>query len=366
MKKLALILTTLLIAVGVLACGTPSNLDVFGENADIYAFSAISSVDLLAGTKSQPASTALAVTLADQTAPIVGDELDELNKYLNIMEKFLGESNGFTFVAEVSDRPEYSHKIVFSTVDMAGDPVTYILYFNEALLDEVTETSMRDLTEVTTEPEQEDETEDEIEAEDEIETEDEVESEDETEFEDQETQISGLLVIDGAEYVVTGKKEIEENEEKIQIRSELDELNYVEVVSKVEENERKFEYTVSVNGVVSKTKVKIEQEDNEQKIQLKFVAGDAKGEYTFKQETEDGETVLKIRYKLETEAGSEEGEIKVLVTVDPVTGETTYNYFVKSDDGKEAEVEKNRDDDHDDEEEDEDESETEATGYSIA
>lgn len=356
MKKLALILTTFLIAVGVLACGAPSNLDVFGENADIYAFSAISSVDLLASPQTQTTSDALAVTLADEADPIVADELDELNRYLNMMEKFLGESNGFTFVAEASDRPEYAHKIVYSTVDMAGDAVVYILYFNEVLDDESVATSMTDLGETTTEPEEEDEEETEAEEEDET---------DEDEFENQETRITGILVIGDLEYAVEGKKEIEENEEKIRIRSELDELNYVEVVSKIEDGERKFEYTVSVDGVVSISKVKIEQEDNEQKIVLKFVSGEAKGEYTFKQETEDGETILKIAYKLEDNGVTEEGEIKVLVVVDPVTGETTYSYLLKSKDGKEAEVEKDREDDHD-EEDDEEEDETEDTGHYVA
>lgn len=354
MKKMSLSLIAILVAFGVLACTAPSNSTVFGENADIYAFSAISSVDLLSAPQTQTTSDALAVTLADEANPIVADELDELNRYLNMMEKFLGESSGFTFVEEASDRPQYAHKIVYSTVDMTGEPVVYILYYNEVLLDETVQTSMTDLGETTTEPEDEDEEETEEE-----------EEKDEDEFEDQETRISGILVVGDLEYAVEGKKEIEENEAKIQIRSERDELNFVEVVSKIEDGERKFEYTVSVDGIVSKSKVKIEQEDNEQKIELKFISGDAKGEYTFKQETEDGKTILKIAYKLEANGVTEEGEIKVLVVVDPVTGETTYSYRLKSKDGKEAEIEKDREDDSD-EDESEEEDETENTGWILA
>lgn len=237
---------------------------------------------------------------------------------------------------------------------MTGEPVVYILYFNEVLLEETVKTSMTDLAETTTEPEEEDEEETEEE-----------EKKDEDEFDNQETRITGILVIGDLEYAVDGKKEIEENEEKIRIRSELDELNYVEVVSKIEDGERKFEYTVSVDGIVSKSQVKIEQEDNEQKIDLKFVSGAAKGEYTFKQETEDGETILKIAYKLEEDGVTEEGEIKVLVVVDPVTGETTYSYRLKSKDGKEAEVEKDREDDHE-EAESEEEDEAKDTGWFLA
>lgn len=85
MKKYVLILIALLVAVGVLACGAPSDSAVFGENADIYAFSAISSVDLLSTPQTQTTSDALAVTLADEADPIVADELDELNRYLNMM-----------------------------------------------------------------------------------------------------------------------------------------------------------------------------------------------------------------------------------------------------------------------------------------
>jgi hypothetical protein len=344
MKKIALIVTTLMITLGIFACNTSSTNTVFEENSDIYAFSAISSVDLLSTSQVQTTGKALSILLADNVEPIVSDQLDELNKYLNMMEKFLGDGNRFSFVEEISDHVEYTHKIVFSSVDIAGESVVYIFYFNEALLDEVSETSMTDLSDTTIEPD-----------------EDEEDEKDEDEFENQETSISGLLVIGTKEYAVSGKKEIEENEQKIEIRSEIDELNFVEVISKVEGGERKFQYTVSVDGIVTQTEVKIEQEDNEQKIELKFLAGEAKGEYTFKQETEDGETILKIEYKIENDGVFEEGEIKVLVVVDPVTGETTYNYYIKSDDGKEAEVEKDRD-----EYDNEEENETEETGYNLA
>lgn len=334
MKKKVLVLMILLGVITLGACSNASsNMILFQTDTDVVGFSAAASLDLLANAQS---TTTVALQLADTDEPVVVDELDEIGKYIAMMEKFLGNANQFSFEEQTSDRAEYAFLIVYSSVDFLGEPVTYKLYYNETVIE----------AEVDEEDEEEEE-----------------DTEDQafllSEDTESEATLLGVLIIKDMEYPFEGKKEIEEGEEKIEIRSYIDEANYVRVVSKVEEEERKFKFTLVQNGaIVESSEIKVETEDNETKFQMKFSSGTSQGEYTFKMETEDGETMLKIQYKIENQGVTEEGSIKVIVEVDPETNETTYRYQVETKEGKESSTERERnrpddDDDEDDEIEDE-------------
>ncbi len=341
MKKFLFVLLGALGFMSFTACNAlPGQNDVLATNSEIYAFSAISSASLLGNTQT---ATPVVKTLSDTEETLIEQEVEDINKYLNMIEQFLGSNNGFSIESQTSDRVEYANKIVFTSVDLLGNQVVHILYYNEVL---ATETAMvDDLEEEITEEDTEVDTEDETEVED--------EEEDESEFEDQETTLSGILVMNDLEYSVTGKKEIEDNEEKIEIVSAIDSLNYVKVVSKLEDNERKYFYEVVEEGVVTtSSKLKIEEEDNETKVNLEYVQGTTSGSFEFKRELEDGEDIIKIQYEINDGVTVEQGEVKILVITDPLTGDTTYQYKVKTDDNVEIEIEEEREDEDDVEDED--------------
>lgn len=349
MKKLFVAILALVGIFTLAACNTQGTVnEVLASNKDIYAFSAISSTSLL--TQDQTAQP-MSMQLVDAEETLIEQEVEDINKYLNMMEQFLGDNGGFSIETVESDRVEYANKVVFTSVDLLGNQIVHTLYFNEVILTE--ENDVDDLSEYTTEePEEEDETE--VEDEEENEVEDEEEIEDEDEFEDQETKIDGILIMNGTEYTITGKKEIEENEEKIEIKSFIDEKNYVKVVSKVEGDERKYNYEVVTDGVVvNSSKVKIEEEDNESKFVLEYVDGQTSGKFEFKRELDDNEDIIKIKYEINNGTETEAGEAKILVITDPLTGDTTYQYKVKTDDNEEVEIEEEREDDEDEEEDDE-------------
>jgi len=216
------------------------------------------------------------------------------------------------------------NKMVISTKDLNLNVHTYVLYYNEVAL---ADTELADTEVVEEDEDNKPEEQDEI-----------------------ETSLEGIMVVGENEYTVSGKKEIENDELKVQFTSKIDDNNWVKVTQKTENEESKFEYTISENAVVSKTKMKFEEEDNETKLKLQLEQGEINSEYEFKMEEEDGKKIIKIEIQNDTT----NLEAKVYVVVDPVTGETTYEYKIK--DSKKS-FKRNRgiDDDDDDEEDEEEE-----------
>jgi hypothetical protein len=281
---------------------------VFDSDEKVISFSALASTALIPEENIiQPMSVGEINTLSTEET---GDEvIDVITPYLDMVEKFLGDNQGLSVTTEVSDRVEYAEMMVFQTVDMLGNPTTYKIYYT--------------MTEVVEDDEDEDEL---------------------------TYEMTGLLLYAGNEYEIFGKKEVEDNEEKITFKAYVDELTYVESTYKIEDNEYKFVFKTYQNGeLTSESKIKVETDLFEVKIDLEYIEGDNLGEYEFKFEEEDGQTVLKIEFDQVIDGIFSEGEVKVLVVVDEITGETTYELIVRGKDSdEERHYEKERDDDDND------------------
>ena len=328
MKKLFVAVIGLFVLFDVTACSneTTSNPStILYSTEEVYGFEAVSSITLLNGFGNDANQTSINVKPLFNNYKKLGfkkevtaDEIDEINKYLGIMEQMLADEEPISVVNETSDRAEYSNKMVISTKDLNLNVYTYVLYFNEVELSkEVEETEENEF--------------------DDEEVEDEVES-----------SLQGIMIVGVKEYSVTGKKELEENEMKVEFTSKIDENNWVTVKQKTENNESKFEYTISENGVKSVTEVKFEKEDDETKLKLQFKQGDNKSEYQFKIEEEDGQKIIKIEIEDETN----KIEVKVFVVVDPLTGDVSYEYRVKDSDKSFKKDRENAHDDNDDDNDD--------------
>lgn len=349
MKKLLFVLLGLSLTLGLAACGSlnqdgmPFNLN---SDQDVLAFQAISSVSLLGSQEPVVLETQRVSRMSEDVVTPV----EQIEPYLELFEQLLAQSNGLDVVTEASDLPEYETKQVFTTIDLLGNTVTYTMYYSNVVEDEVVEEAT-----IQENAEDNDET-------NEIED----DNEDTNENDESEFAIAGILIHGDVTYQITGKHEIEDDEEKIEFTSMLSETDYVEVTYKIEDEEVKFEYVIYQNGeIVNESQIKIENEDDELKIEFSFVDGANSGEYEFKLETEDGENILKIEFYTMIDGVESEGEAKVKVMIDEVTGETYYTVIVKgSDDDEEHEESFDRDmdddeDDEDDEDDVEDEEETE-------
>lgn len=328
MKKLFALITVLSIIVLSACSAFPSqNALQFESNEDVISFQALAASSLINNQNlslSTPGITGQLLSNTQNegddgiTEPTENPVVDNIEPYLELIEQLLGSTNGLNVTVETSDLEAYETMMVFETSTLNGGTQSYVIYYNMTL---------------------------------------EEEDDDESEF-----ILEGIMLLNGIEYVLYGERELEDDEEKIEFIAKLDEFNYVESEYKVEDDEDKFEITVVSNGVlISETQIKIESEDNETKIELEFLDADNYGSYEFKFETEDGENILKIEFDSMIDGVESKGEMRVLVTIDELTGETYYQVYVKPEDADEYEdhIDRDMDDEDDDEDEDDEEDDEE-------
>jgi hypothetical protein len=323
MKKLILSLLALAFAVALVGCGTSSSTVIeFESDADLYSIQAVTATTLL----SQTFQTALALPLSDESTdePVVEPEIDVLDKYLAMMETYLGEAGALSVEPVASDRPEYQVMIVFTTKTLAGEAIVYTLYWNETLID-------------SEEPEAEDPI-----VEDEP-TDNETlamgQGPDGFRFHDPEDEnvvalLEGLLVIGETEVALEGKTIVNGEVTVVLLRAYLDEANHVAVrYMTAEDGDKQFFYTVVEDGrLLSRTAVKVMNQDGKVFTQLMFLEGSARGRYNFSIETVENVTRIHINYLLSDGQGRpEQGNIVIVATYDPQTEITTYDYVVRPD-----------------------------------
>ena len=138
----------------------------------------------------------------------------------------------------------------------------------------------------------------------------------EVENDEIESSISGIIIVNGVEYILEGTKEEEEEEFEYDLIAFLDDENYITIKYEVQEKseidiEKEFEYERFVDKqLVYRIEIEFEiEEDGEKEITIKFLDGGFESEYSFKSELEDDGEEIKIEYKI-SEAGVviEEGE----------------------------------------------------------
>ncbi|MBU1144950.1 MAG: hypothetical protein KJ971_03715 [Firmicutes bacterium] len=353
MKKLLATLFVFAMGLGVFACTSAPIIEevVLETDNQVFALQAVSASSLIELSTVQATALPVGLVVLEDTTetpiveePIVSTEIDEINRYLAMVEQFLGSDNGLTVTQAVSDLPEWEYMMTYTSVDLLGNPHTYILYYNEesyatdVVIDDTTTTT------VTTEEPEVTTTDTETTITDPLSMDQDMMQDQDNEhnfcFEDDEDDsvkylITGILVDGDLVYNVEGKQIVEDDEEVLRLRSYIDQDNYVKVEYKTENDgeESKFFFEVVQDGIVtSESKVKISNEDNELKVKLEIVEGLASASFEYKEETEDGVTYIKIRYELVTADGTEEsGQIKLIATIDEVTGEVIYSYQVQDD-----------------------------------
>jgi hypothetical protein len=250
---------------------------------------------------------------AQQEETKVETPVELAEKFLSMVEKFVSGNQGLNVEKTASDLENYEYKLVFQALDILDQKTTYTLYYNQEL---------------------------------------EEENEDEQEF-----IITGILMYSDQTLNVYGEKEIEEDEETLEFTSYIDENNYVTSEYKVEDDKTEFSITEVRNGeVYSESEIEIKIEDNETKIELEYFFDSNTYAYEFEYEVKDGNPVLKIEYETVVNDIQEAGEVEVMISIDEVTQETTYVFFVDEDlDGQsDYEYESDREDDDDDDDEEND------------
>ena len=262
---------------------------------DVYALSALTGAEYLDQTESG------ATGAAETTRPgvITDADVSGIKDCLNMFDDIIS-GGGITQTVEKNEDVEglYKDYPFVMTVTVGNTGITAKMYYKE--VNTVTETEIDD-------------------------------GEEETEVS---TTLSGVMVFDGKEFEVSGKKEIEtegnEKETSIEFttKSNTNPRNYVKIKQSVEvENgaqEIEYEYEIYENGEkVREFKLEIEDENGKTEVTFKMEIENVPEETEYKIIKGDVDGKFKIKY--------EKGKEKGFITVEAVEGgyKLTYNngYF---------------------------------------
>lgn len=262
---------------------------------DVYALSALTGAEYLDQTESG------ATGAAETTRPgvITDADVSGIKDCLNMFDDVIS-GGGITQTVEKNEDVEglYKDYPFVMTVTVGNTGITAKMYYKE--VNTVTETEIDD-------------------------------GEEETEVS---TTLSGVMVFDGKEFEVSGKKEIEtegnEKETSIEFttKSKANPLNYVKIKQSVEvENgaqEVEYEYEIYENGEKAREfKLEVEDENGKTEVSFKMEIENVPEETEYKIIKGDVDGKFKIKY--------EKGKEKGFITVEAVEGgyKLTYNngYF---------------------------------------
>ena len=262
---------------------------------DVYALSALTGAEYLDQTESG------ATGAAETTRPgvITDADVSGIKDCLNMFDDVIS-GGGITQTVEKNEDVEglYKDYPFVMTVTVGNTGITAKMYYKE--VNTVTETEIDDGVEET----------------------------------EVSTTLSGVMVFDGKEFEVSGKKEIEtegdEKETSIEFttKSKANPLNYVKIKQSVEvENgaqEVEYEYEIYENGEKAREfKLEIEDENGKTEVSFKMEIENAPEETEYKIIKGDVDGKFKIKY--------EKGKEKGFITVEAVEGgyKLTYNngYF---------------------------------------
>jgi len=270
--------------------------------------------------------------LADTTEdPLVNSTVDDLDRYLDLLNQLLASSSGLTVTSVVSDRPEFSFELTFSVVTLLGEAQSYVLYYNEIV--PVEDPATTDDTTTTEDPVTVDPATDEG-------------SEllgyhqdrpfnfpcTDDDAEVVSVQIQGLLVSGDVETTLEGALIQKDTVQVLRLYAYLDDANYVKVNVQTDSSDlsKKFFYQVVSGGiVVSESKIKVSTDEDGVKINLEIIEGTTSINFTANQETVGGVTSIRIRYQIiDNEVILETGNVIIIKTIDELTGEDVYEYTV--------------------------------------
>lgn len=250
---------------------------------DVYALSALTGAEYLGQTES--GATGAAATT--RPGVITDADVSGIKDCLNMFDDIIS-GGGITQTVEKNEDVEgiYKEYPFVMTVTVGNTGITAKMYYKE--VNTVTETEIDDGVEET----------------------------------EVSTTLSGVMVFDGKEFEVSGKKEIEtegnEKETSIEFttKSKANPLNYVKIKQSVEvENgaqEVEYEYEIYENGEkVREFKLEVEDENGKTEVTFKMEIENAPEETEYKIiKGDDGK--LKIKY--------EKGKEKGFITVEAVEG----------------------------------------------
>ena len=329
-KNFALsILVSLLILGG---CSTLNSSDVDTEKKseyvteindvdDVYGFSALTSASLLSQfDMSVETNASKAMNLAWNE--VGEEEIEKINYYVNLFESLLSDEGVLSSNISNSDIEEFDYMMTISTKSLLGETQSYVLYYNEVIID-VEDEIEEDITD-------EEEVGNEVESVDEI-----VENYHSKvkevrhldrirdKIDEVSTLIEGIMIVGEEHYEIKGVRIAHETFTKTSFISFIDRFNYVRVSHMSNEDKENFKYRIVKDGKIeSISDINVKNVESKTEIKLRLYENGSYDDYSFKKIEEEGKQLIKIRIIKDRNVI----DIKVFIITDEETGETLYRY----------------------------------------
>ena len=319
---------------------------------DVLLFSTLSSASVL----SNSLSTVNTLSTSLLSSKVFGEnkekeeievDMEKANQYLLMMENLLSDGGPIVSNEGVSDREGYDTMMVISVKNLAGNVSTYTIYYSIITDEEETpvvpeesveetpvegETTNDEVPTVSARHRDDEKTEDHYDERTEAEHHEKVKDhfknhhyheKDEEEFT---YEINALAVIDGVEYEVMGKKEVESDDdgEEVEIKFvvKLDDRNYVRIEQELEDDSIEYQYSVYKDGRKFST-MKFESEEENGATVAKITTNENGYIETYKFFKGEDKTIIKYS------GNGYSYTLFVTSVVDEETGEIVYDYKVK-------------------------------------
>lgn len=279
-SALLICLSMLLVAFAGCANSNPSNnTDPDSKENQTLAFAAASSLSVLRqSVPSQNVNTENKSTVSLDTGILTDTQSGEssayleaintINDYIFMFEGYVGEDTPVENDIENSDREGYQYKMTITVTQTENQSEQIVLYYNETLNTEETD-------------------------------------DDETEY-----TLTGIIVLEGKEYAVEGRRTLDKDENELEFSVKISDNTKVVFEQEWENGEQEFNYSVFINGkLFNSFSVEMEKFENKTELEITTVIGNVEFSLELSKKTENDKDYYYAEYK----CGSISFEIKLSV-----------------------------------------------------
>jgi hypothetical protein len=253
------------------------------ENLEtVVALSSVQTTSLINIIESELANSSVSTLLRfgpQERNDKIRDELSDLSRYLETIEKLYASSTDFNIVDEEVTQQGYARRMRFRTKDFMNQEDDYEITYNQ----EINPTTKAFV-------------------------------------------IRGQIHIGEKQYTMEAEGKM--GEKGLIMRAEKDASNYV-VLDYHEENDVHY-YEVELiqnNLSIEKVSIELTTQDGVKIATLTFMEGESSGTYTFRILTEDNRRIISIHYVIDFDGDLEEGDITIRILQLPAS--TMYSIVIK-------------------------------------
>ncbi|WP_025725289.1 hypothetical protein [Acholeplasma granularum] len=267
------------------------------ENIDnALMFSSISSTSLLENIDLYDMSqnlSSIKKTNELNSLPIINDRLDNMNKYLTMIEKLYVSDTNFNKEKQFKDNQKNNQKIKFKSIDFLNEETVYELNYQNIYTNG-----------------------------------------------NNTLNLEGTIKVDDNEYLFNGRSEKnEKNTLNMQINK--NNQNYIKLTHMTTKDNTKFNYEIFVNDILTeKIDFIIKDISREKEVTIVLEKDLSVTTYTFTKSQESKSPILKVKYAINENTLEESGSLIIRITNQ--FGENGYAILVKPDNGKPFMINQNR------------------------